>query len=255
MLKKNNCTAIRGNLIVLASRDKQKPSDFPGLFVDEWLLSLVLFKNLGELENWFGALTNYALNPPQKVFVLGMMKPFYIHWAEKIHACFRKEKRLNGKTSKHLADTTTNSELAEKLSKGCAFAIYVGHGRSRGWSGYRGFRWEHMEKNIQHSPVGTLVSFSCNGLKYDRSSFIPFGLRWVVSGRACTSLTSCGSLKIRPLEKIATTFMECISRTGVLRVDEYLFDINEKLRQMNDPDVVTNWQQFRLIGNPIQMME
>jgi len=252
LLKRYNCESDKGRLIFFANLGKRKPIHFPGLFVGNWLLSLVFYKNYRELFNWLKALKDYSQNQPNKVFVLGMLKPFYVKWADKIYRSFRKEKYLNGNTYKHLPDTTTNVDLAKKLSCGCSLAVYVGHGRSRGWSGYRGFRWSHMEKTVQITPVGILLSLSCNGLKNDKIKSIPFGLQWVAEGRACTSIASCESLQIKPMESIANAFIESIAMTDLFRVDDLLFNMNEKLKKTNDPNVDMNWKHFRLIGNPIQ---
>lgn len=255
LLKKHKCDTKNGRLIFFVNSGEQKPAAFPGLFVDNWLLSLVFYKNYDELSKWLKALKDHSQNQTRRTLVLGMMKPFYIKWAERIYTCFQKEKYLNGNTFKHLPDTTSNAELAKKLSQGCSLAIYVGHGRSRGWSGYRGFRWDHMEKTVQNNPVGILISFSCNGLKNDKIKYSPFGLKWVTEGRACTSIASCESLQIKPLEVITTAFMESVLMTNIFSVDDLLFDINEKLKKMNDPDVETNWQHFRLIGSPFQLFK
>lgn len=255
LLKKNKCVTKNGRLIFFVNSGEQQPAAFPGLFVDNWLLSLVFFKCNDELSNWLKALKDHSQNQTRRTLVLGMMKPFYIKWADRIYGCFQQERHLNGNTFKYLPDTTSNAELAKKLSQGCSLAIYVGHGRSRGWSGYRGFRWDHMEKTVQKKPVGILISFSCNGLKKDKIRSSPFGLKWVTEGRACTSIASCESLQIRPLEAITTAFMESVLMANIFSVDDLLFAINEKLKKMNDPDVETNWQHFRLIGNPFQLFK
>jgi hypothetical protein len=255
LLKKSKCEAKKGRLIFFVNRKQRNPSEFPGLFIDHWLLSLVFYKNDHELFNWHHALNNYSKGPSKKVFVLGMMKPFYMRWANQFYSCFKKEKCFGKETSKCLPDTTTNTELAQTLSKGCALAIYVGHGRSRGWSGYRGFRFCHMEETEQSHPVGVLFSFSCSGLKADKKDSIPFGLQWITTGRACTSIAASESLQIKPLEIIANVFMESISTSRLFRVDELLFKMNEKIKKINDPQVAVNWQCFRLIGNPFQRLK
>ncbi|MEK7286664.1 MAG: C25 family cysteine peptidase [Nitrospirota bacterium] len=255
LLQKNKCETKKGRLIFFVNRKQRNPSEFPGLFIDHWLLSLVFYKNDHELFNWHRALNDYSNSPSKKVFILGMMKPLYMRWANQFYACFKKEKCLGKETFKYLPDTTTNTELAQKLSKGCALAIYVGHGRSRGWSGYRGFRFHHMEETEQSHPVGVLFSFSCSGLKADKKDSIPFGLQWTTSGRACTSIAACESLQIKPLEIIANALMESVSMRGCFRVDQLLFSMNDKIKKISNPDVTLNWQRFRLIGNPFQRLK
>lgn len=49
--------------------------------------------------------------------------------------------------------------------------------------------------------------------------------------------------------------MESISTTGITRIDELLFSVDEKLRQTTDPVIEANWRQFRLIGNPFQAIK
>ena len=135
---------------------------------------------------------------------------------------------------------------------GCSLAVYVGHGRSRGWSGYRGFRWSHMENTVQRKPIGTLISFSCSSLKSDKKNSLPFGLQWILSGRACTILASCGSLQLNALKVIGNIFLESVSSPDVSSIDELLFTMNDKIRSLNNPALLKNWGNFRLTGNPFQ---
>lgn len=253
LLKKHASSAQRGRLLFLVNSKSRKPSDFPGLFVGNWLLSLVFYKNALQLSPWLDAIRNYESERKEKVYVLGMMKPYYLDWANKIYNAFHASASFNGRTSKCLADTTTRAELVRKLGKGCSLVVYVGHGRSRGWSGYRGFRWHHMEVMRQRHPIGVLFHFSCDGLKANGSA-LPFGEQWVREGRACSSIAACDSLQLKPLEDIAQAFMDSVSVTGVIRIDEILFSMNATIKNLGNAEVERNWRHFRFIGNPMQIV-
>ena len=240
----------KGNVILLVKYGRRSPSQFPPICSGEWLISLVFYNSFNDITNWLKAVKHFAFTKPQKALVLGMMKPFYIHWANKIYECLKKERYPTRKIFRHLPDKTTHVELAQKLSLGCSLAIYVGHGRSRGWSGYRGFRWKHVAMFDQKKPIGTMISLSCSSLKRDKNSSVSMGLQWIMEGRCCAFIGACDSVKIKPLIAITTIILECLSLKVISTVNILLMEVNKRIIAMNDPDIISTWSKFRLIGNP-----
>ena len=109
--------------------------------------------------------------------VLSMWKPFYLNWANRFVTAIRKGLEAKEASVTPLyADETSRDMLCEALWAGPQLALYIGHGRSRGWSGYRGFRWEHIAAQAQAHPVGSLLTLTCDNLKPGRDGNPGFGV-------------------------------------------------------------------------------
>ncbi len=250
----SNSGIKQGTVIIFSKYGEITPNQFPPICTSDLLISLFFYKTPNDISNWIKAIGSYNEGPNDEVLVLGMMKPFYIKWAGRVYDCLSNERYGNKKTSKHLPDNTTKVELAYRLSKGCTLAIYVGHGRSRGWSGYRGFRWSHISRFDQTKPIGTMISLSCSSVKQDKTESIPMGIQWVMDGRNCVFIGSTESVKIRPLENITRILLDSISVSEIKRVDQLILQVNDKIRKLQKPDVSSIWDSFRLIGNPLQTL-
>jgi hypothetical protein len=243
-----------GCVIIFVKYGKRTPSQFSEICVGSIVVSLIFYRNFEDIANWINALQCYPERKYRKEQVLAMMKPLYLKWGEKIYQSLREVRHKKDSIDKHLADTTTKSELSHLLSEGCSLAIYVGHGRSRGWSGYRGVRWKDIEQFEQKKPIGNMISLSCSSLKNDKEFSLPFGLQWVMEGRCCTFIGACATVKIKPLAVITEIILKCMSDSEINRVNELIISINNHIIALNDADVSVNWSKFRLIGNPYQSL-
>ena len=243
-----------GNVILFVQYGKRNPADFPEICVDDLVLSLVFYKTVADIVNWMMAIKLYSKVQPQKVLTLAMMKPLYMKWGEKIYQCLRRHRYNKGQVKRHFADTTTNVELGHKLSRGCTLAIYVGHGRSRGWSGYRGFRWRHLEQFKQTVPIGSLISLSCNSLLHDKKESLPMGLQLIMEGRSCTFFGTWDSVHIVPLRTITKILLAIFTNAQKVTVGELIADAHSQVLALNDALVLENWLKFRLIGSPFQII-
>jgi len=244
----------RGCVIIFVKYGKRNPSQFPEICSGNLVVSLVFYKIHKDISNWINALKTYPKENFNKVEVLGMMKPFYIKWGEKIYRHLLEKRYKEKEVFKYLADTTTRLELAKKLSSGCSLAIYVGHGRSRGWSGYRGFRWKHIEKFEQKIPIGNMISLSCSSLKHDKEFSLPFGLQWVMEGRCCAFIGTWDSVQIKPLAVITNIFLKCMANSEICNINQLIISMNNQIVNLNNDDVSANWSKFKLIGNPYQAL-
>lgn len=252
LLKKKGVTS--GNIIVFVKYGRRNPSDFPEICLENYVISLVFYKDFSDITNWIKAVDDFSEKKPEKVLALAMMKPFYMKWGEKIYQCLRKERYAKNIVSKHFGDTTTNLELGKKLSKGCNLAVYVGHGRSRGWSGYRGFRWKHLAINKQLAPIGSLISLSCSSLMHDKEMSLPMGLQLIMEGRSCSFLGTWDAVQIVPLRTITTILLDLFSEDRQQPLGELLYQAHQRIIAIEDPAVTENWFNFRLIGNPFQLV-
>jgi hypothetical protein len=244
----------KGNTILFIKYGKRNPSHFPEICIGNLIVSLVFYKSHKDINQWISALKSFSQKRNKSVLVLGMMKPFYLKWGEKIFQSFRDKRYRENNVYKHLADTTTRLELSQKLSNGCSLAIYVGHGRSRGWSGYRGFRWKHIERFEQKTPIGNMISLSCSSLKHDKEFSLPFGLQWVMEGRCCTFIGTWDSVQIKPLAVITNIFLKCLANSDIHNINELIVNMNKQIVSLNNSEVRINWSKFKLIGNPYQSL-
>lgn len=242
----------RGSILILTKLGKRTPSHFSEMCIGEIVVSLVFYRTYKDIANWINSLKTYPKVQLGKALILGMMKPFYLKWGNKIYTILKDERFKQNNIGKHLADTTTKIELSKYLSKGSRFVIYVGHGRSRGWSGYRGVRWKDIEQFEQKQPIGSMISLSCSSLKNDKEFSIPFGLQWVMEGRCCSFIGTWDSVKIKPLAEITNILLNSLTNCQVKNVYDLIQSINKQILELNDSEVMVNWSKFRLIGNPYQ---
>lgn len=243
-----------GDVIIFTKYGKRNPSDYPEICFDNLIVSLVFYETHRDIANWINALKTYPKKELNKALILGMMKPFYLKWGDKIYKRLQEVRYRKDNIDKHLADNTTKVELSQYLSEGSRLTIYVGHGRSRGWSGYRGVRWKDIERFEQKKPIGNMISLSCSSLKQDKELSLPFGLQWIMEGRCCTFIGTWDEVKIKPLAVIATIILKSMSNSEIQRVNELIQSVNHQIVDLNDTDVSLNWSKFKLIGNPHQTL-
>lgn len=93
------------------------------------------------------------------------------------------------------ASKVGRAELVAALLRGPQLVVYLGHGRARGWSGYQGVRWHHLDTSAPIQPVGVVIALACDTLAPGRDG-IGFGERWVRSGRASAYVGAAGSIDI-----------------------------------------------------------
>lgn len=197
-----------------------------------WVVALVFYRGHADIARWIGALGGFDHRQSRGTLITGMMKPFYVKWADRFHRELRQAHTASAKIERRLPDTTTRSELSARLS--------------------RGFRWEHVEEHAQAAPIGSMISLSCSSLKQDKTASVPLGLSWVMSGRCCAFLGACDAIKVQPLVHIARIMLELLSSQRVAHLDELLRLTAERVAEFNESEVSESWARFRLIGNPLQ---
>jgi hypothetical protein len=219
-----------------------------------WVISTMVYRNERDITTWLDALDRSRARIPRDVLLMAMMKPLYMRWARRYYDALSGSSYGRDGVEMRLPDRTTKRDLAQRLSEGCALAVYMGHGRSRGWSGYRGFRWADVVAFEPVIPVGALISLSCSSLRLDKTQSIPTGLSWVLSGRACTYLGACDSVEVKPLQRIAALLLGALLRVEVTRLGDVVRYTDEEVRSQNEPALERAWERFRLIGNPCQRL-
>lgn len=211
----------------------------------------IVFANKpGDLSHWLYSLDKPVPGREKRMAVLSMWKDFYLKWADLYSSALQKGYSGNGiSVEKWYADEISKTEVGNLLSKGPSLAIYVGHGRSRGWTGYRGLRWHDIEKHRNFNPIGTLMSVTCKNLLVENNK-VPFGVKWVMTGRARTFMGAVHDVKINPLKKISNRFIKVFESGEYSDFSSILRIIDTEIKSSDDKEVLKCWNKFRLIGDP-----
>ena len=90
------------------------------------------------------------------VALLGQWHPRYLHLADRIEKLLDRRVR----TFRWTSEVIGRDEVVQALGSGLGLALYVGHGRSVGWVGYRGLRAHHFA-SFRGEPLGGVVSLCC----------------------------------------------------------------------------------------------
>ena len=139
------------------------------------------------------------------------------------------------------ADLVGRRELGHLLATHrIPLAFYMGHGRERGWAGYRGLRIHHLQQPLE--PMGLVVSLSCRTLE--------FGRQLVEEGFAQAFLGSDQAIRIPGLTKLVGIFAPIFaSKTGPPRAANDLISITDQFVSLStSAELQDTWAQFQLIG-------
>ncbi len=90
------------------------------------------------------------------VALLGQWHPRYLRLADRVEALLQTS--LN--TFRWTSEVIGRQEVVAALGSGLGLALYMGHGRPVGWSGYYGMRTHHFEA-FAGEPLGGLLSLCC----------------------------------------------------------------------------------------------
>lgn len=217
--------------------------------VDGVPVGIVAYEDERQLERWFGALGAFRADE-SRILVTAMQKPSYVAWAQRLAQAFATDV-APALTSLRLPATTTRDELAALLGDGFRLCLYAGHGRSRGWSGYRGLRWPHLAAVPARGIGGSVVSLSCSALRRDRVLSRPFGLEWIWSGRLCSFLGTVDALRMRSLVRIAG-FMLASREARPATIGALVCAVHDRVLDAHDEELAADWCRFRLVGHPLQ---
>ncbi len=239
-------------ILVVAPFGLRNSIEYPGPCLGSVPVGTVYADTPADLAPWLLSL-QAADNPPPIFALMSMWKPFYLKWARIFGRTLREGYSSSGiKVQDWCADRVLGEELSVNLSRGVGLGIYTGHGRSRGWSGYRGLRWQHIEATTMIKPVSCLIALTCDNLKFDRQRSLPFGVQWIASGRGCAFFASVEKVQIHPLIHIASAMVRAFSQGKLSNIGEIIRETDLEIKQNPDPQVTTCWKSFRLIGNPLQ---
>ena len=103
------------------------------------------------------------------VTILGQWHNQYLRLADQIEAALKKTAIPS---TRWTSDIILREDMVRGLGKGLGVAIYVGHGVSTGWEGFRGTGKKHFAEPV-FKPIHALLQLCCStgGRRYTNCSF------------------------------------------------------------------------------------
>jgi hypothetical protein len=237
-------------LLVVASRGRSPHRALPGPVVAGLPVGIVFADRPEHLRPWLRALHRPEdANPSWAVMAMWQhsflsLGRRFLGWLGDAH----------GEVESWFADELARDELCERLATGPALAVYLGHGRARGFCAYLGVRWHHVAAVPQRAPCGAVVSFACDTLKQVGGA-VPFGCRWVGEGRAAAYVGAVAPVPLGDHALIAHEFGRTVADGRTATVGEVLAEVEARLRsRRSKPGVLRTFDAFRLIGHPLQSL-
>lgn len=176
---------------------------------------------------------------PQRV-ILSMWNASYLRRADTLQAGL---KRAYGKAgvARWTADLVGRRELSHRLATHrIPLAFYLGHGRERGWAGYRGLRIHHLQQPAE--PMGLVVSLSCRTLE--------FGRQLVEEGYALAFLGSDQAMGVPGLTRLVGTIATVFSAENgpPKTADDLLSATDRYVSRSTSVELQDAWAQLQLLG-------
>lgn len=192
---------------------------------------------------WFDALQSVQ-HLSARAVVTCMQKPFYDKWARRIAYTLERISHYQDVLLRPPCETD-REELAGLLAEGFRVAFYCGHGRSRGFSGYRGIRWSDLARPVPYVPGGVFISLTCSSLSMDKEHSNPIGIEWINSGRLAAFVGFTTSVRIQPLTQITRIILR--EMEGVRTLEELLRRLYRRAEAL-DVETVSTLRNLRLVG-------
>ncbi|MGB3800128.1 MAG: hypothetical protein WA952_09965 [Lewinella sp.] len=182
--------------------------------------------------------------------VLAMWKETYLRRAADLCAALTHAYGAAG-VRNWSADRVGRNDLVRRLAGGpIPLAFYLGHGRPRGWSGYRGLRYRHLAAVPGGTVpgIGALISLSC--------STLDFGKQLIDGGRAGAFLGAAVPLPIPGLLRLLAEFGAVYRDDGPppATMAELMDQMDRRVSGSTHPGLAELWGQFDLLGNPDQLI-
>jgi Peptidase family C25 len=123
--------------------------------------------------------------PSTSVALLAQRTPRYIDLAGRIRRLLHERDYADNAVFWWPADEIVRDDVVQGLTTGLAVAVYVGHGRPRGWVGYAGVRAHHLAGAAEAGAV--VVSLACQTLSRHHTG-LSFSEALVVQGNTAAAI-------------------------------------------------------------------
>ena len=236
-------------VLLVTPRNRSPQRTAPAPVVGGLPVGLLLSSRPDDLYPWLNAVRNQELGSPTWA-VLSMWRDSYLSLGRRFTRWLRGTNPDS--VEPWLADAISRYELCERLATGPRLALYVGHGRARGLSGYLGLRWHHLVEVREFAPCGTVICFACDTLKGERG-ILPFGCQWVAAGRAVAYFGSVDAVSIKANTRLAYEAGLVFADGRADRLAELLTILDDRMKtQPSLNDALKAFRTYRVIGNPLQ---
>ncbi|MBP6697338.1 MAG: hypothetical protein KA175_06950 [Flavobacteriales bacterium] len=168
--------------------------------------------------------------------LLGQWHPRYEHLSDRIENSLPKKVRSFRWTS----DVIGREEMISALGSGLGVAMYLGHGRPKGWVGYYGTRSHHFA-TFHGEPIGGLLSLCCNTASRRRTG-LSFAEALPLMGVAACSFGAVSATLHTDNTRWAVRLCDGLARKAA--------SIGE-LVVLSTPPNATASEHYRLIGDPL----
>lgn len=236
------------HLILLVPHSNQLIHKLPCILNDT-VIGVVPYSRPSDIGAWFKAVRNLT-NSENRVIIASMQKPFYIKWARKFCGDLKKHHGGSARISFKPPETATRADLGKSFASGFRFCIYTGHGRSRGWSGYRGLRWSDIDAQKAYNPSGGVLSLSCSAFD-KKSRRKPFAMEWITSGRLNTFCGFSSQVQIQPLVVLSNYILDFISSRSQGTMSSLVRYLHQRVLESGNELVKREWKGFKIAGNPL----
>lgn len=237
-------------LVVLAASDRPLESIAAGPVVAGVPVGIVPVGDPRDFARWLDALRQRVVTSRPQYAILAMWKPFYLEWGRRFSGAISRGYGNCADVRGWFADETTREELSENLGTGPDLVIYIGHGRRRGWSGYRGVRWSHLGAVAEAKPAGIVVSLSCDNLKVEAGKDPAFGIQWLRHGRAIAFFGAVKAIADDAMVGVAEVLAGELRLGNHACLGSLLVAVDARLRSHGSPEMMEAWNSFRTVGDP-----
>lgn len=238
-------------VLLVVPRRRSPARVAPSAVIQGLTVGIVQASSLAELAPWLNAVGGRCDTPPVWA-TMAMGQDFYLALGGGLAEDMRRGAAgSNLNVEDWRADRLSRAELCASLARGPRLAVYVGHGRASGWSGYQALRWRHVAAAPLVGPAGLIVGFTCDTLKYDRGTS-PFGCRWVREGRAAAYLGATNAVISEAGARLVEAFGGLLAERRFGTIGALLSALNRRLAEDRAlADARHAFRAFRLIGHPL----
>ena len=235
------------HLILLVPLSNRLLFQLPCVWEDT-VVAVVAYSRPSDVDAWFQGVKNLT-QTENRVIITSMQKPFYLKWARKFCGDIKqhhKDRRVLFKPP----ELATKKDIGKSFAAGFRFCIYTGHGRSRGWSGYRGLRWSDIDAEKEYNPSGGVLSLSCSAFDI-KSRRQPFAMQWVTSGRLNTFCGFASQVQIQPLVILSNYILDFLANHSQGTIAGLARYLNQRVLENGNEMVMREWRSFKIAGNPL----
>jgi hypothetical protein len=204
-------------------------------------ISWLPFRNAGSLSKFIQTATDLQLRKRSKVAIglLSQRLPRYLQVADKM------EEELTWQSGiveifRWTSELVIPEDMLSGINCGLGAAIYLGHGRPVGWSGYYGVRICHFADFAQ-KPLGSVLSLCCHTANR-RNTGISFSENLVTEGIASSAFGATMATLYTDNTRWAVNICHSLNK-GIATIGELLADAAPMSR--------SGVEAYRLIGDPL----